>query len=267
HTVRRQSIKRGEPRQMPSLPHTAESTVREEHFSSRRKQLEDYLTKILKMPLYRNYHGTMEFIGVSQLSFIHDLGPKGTEGFIMKRSGGHRIPGLNCCGQGRMCYRWSKRWLVVKDSFLLYMKPDSGAISFVLLVDKEFNIKIGQKETETKHGLQIDNLSRSLILKCNSYRHAQWWRQGIDEFIRKHGKDFLIEHRFGSYAAVRENTLAKCLVSWAVECKDGVLCLQTTDTVFFPPLYFLRLSPEIFMKRPVVEGNRWRLDCILKRKA
>lgn len=28
----------------------------------------------------------------------------------MKRSGGHRIPGLNCCGQGRMCYRWSKRY-------------------------------------------------------------------------------------------------------------------------------------------------------------
>lgn len=51
--------------------------------------------------------------------------------------------------------------------------------------------------------------SRSLILKCNSYRHAQWWRQGIDEFIRKHGKDFLTEHRFGSYAAVQENTLAK----------------------------------------------------------
>uniref|UniRef100_A0A8C3PVE0 phospholipase D n=1 Tax=Chrysolophus pictus TaxID=9089 RepID=A0A8C3PVE0_CHRPC len=137
------------------------------------------------------------------------------EGLVMKRSGGHRIPGLNCCGQGRMCYRWSKRWLVVKDSFLLYMKPDSGAISFVLLVDKEFSIKIGQKETETKYGLQIDNLSRSLILKCTSYRHAQWWRQGIDEFIRKHGKDFLTEHRFGSYAAVQENTLTK----WYVNAK------------------------------------------------
>lgn len=36
---------------------------------------------------------------------------------------------------------------------------------------------------------------------------------------------------------------------------------------FFHTLCFLRLSPEIFMKRPVVEGNRWRLDCILKRKA
>uniref|UniRef100_A0A672V2R9 Phospholipase n=1 Tax=Strigops habroptila TaxID=2489341 RepID=A0A672V2R9_STRHB len=265
HTVRRQSIKRGEPRQMPSLPHTAESTVREEHFSSRRKQLEDYLTKILKMPMYRNYHGTMEFVGVSQLSFIHDLGPKGIEGFIMKRSGGHRIPGLNCCGQGRMCYRWSKRWLVVKDSFLLYMKPDSGAIGFVLLVDKEFNIKIGQKETETKYGLQIDNLSRSLILKCNSYRHAQWWRQGIDEFIQKHGKDFLTEHRFGSYAAVQENTLAKWYVNAKWYFEDVANAMEAAKEEIFITDWWL--SPEIFMKRPVVEGNRWRLDCILKRKA
>ena len=30
----------------------------------------------------------------------------------------------------------SYRWLIVKDSFLLYMKPDNGAIAFVLLVDK-----------------------------------------------------------------------------------------------------------------------------------
>lgn len=49
---------------------------------------------------------------------------------------------------------------MVKDSFLLYMKPDSGAVSFVLLVDKEFSIKIGKKDTETKYGLRIDNLSR-----------------------------------------------------------------------------------------------------------
>ncbi|KFR15043.1 Phospholipase D1 [Opisthocomus hoazin] len=243
-----------------------------------RKQLEDYLTNILKMPMYRNYHGTMEFLGVSQLSFIHDLGPKGIEGLIMKRSGGHRIPGLNCCGQGRVCYRWSKRWLVVKDSFLLYMKPDSGAIAFVLLVDKEFNIKIGQKETETKYGLQIDNLSRSLILKCNSYRHAQWWRQGIDEFIRKHGKDFLTQHRFGSYAAVQQNTLAKgggarrgcgriavpyVNAKWYFE--DVANAMEAAKEEIFITDWWL--SPEIFMKRPVVEGNRWRLDCILKRKA
>lgn len=40
------------------------------------------------------------------------------------------------------------------------MKPDSGAIAFVLLVDKEFRVTVGKKETETKYGLRIDNLSR-----------------------------------------------------------------------------------------------------------
>ncbi|XP_053895278.1 phospholipase D1 [Malaclemys terrapin pileata] len=265
HTVRRQTVKRGEARQMPSLPRTSENMVREEHFSSRRKQLEDYLTKILKMPMYRNYHGTMEFIGVSQLSFIHDLGPKGIEGMIMKRSGGHRIPGLNCCGQGRVCYRWSKRWLVVKDSFLMYMKTDSGAISFVLLVDKEFSIKIGKKETETEYGLRIDNLSRSLILKCNSYRHARWWGQGIEEFIQKYGKNFLTHHRFGSYAAIQENTLAKWYVNAKGYFEDVANAMEAAKEEIFITDWWL--SPEIFMKRPVVEGNRWRLDCILKRKA
>nr|XP_033814661.1 phospholipase D1 isoform X1 [Geotrypetes seraphini]XP_033814662.1 phospholipase D1 isoform X1 [Geotrypetes seraphini]XP_033814663.1 phospholipase D1 isoform X1 [Geotrypetes seraphini] len=265
HTVRRQTVRRDEARQMPSLPRTSEVMAREEQFSSRRKQLEDYLTKLLKMPMYRNYHATMEFIDVNQLSFIHDLGPKGIEGMIMKRSGGYRIPGLNCCGQGRICYRWSKRWLVVKDSFLLYMKMDSGAISFVLLVDKEFSIKIGKKDAETKYGLRIDNLSRTLILKCNSYRHARWWGQAIEEFIRKNGKNFLKDHRFGSYAAVQESTLAK----WYVNAKgyfhdvaDGMEAAK--EEIFITDWW---LSPEIFLKRPVVEGNRWRLDCILKRKA
>nr|XP_045759335.1 phospholipase D1 isoform X3 [Mirounga angustirostris] len=264
HTFRRQNVKE-EPREMPSLPRSSENMIREEQFFGRRKQLEDYLTKLLKMPMYRNYHATTEFLGISQLSFIHDLGPKGIEGMIMKRSGGHRIPGLNCCGQGRACYRWSKRWLIVKDSFLLYMKPDSGAIAFVLLVDKEFKIKVGKKETETKYGLRIDNLSRTLILKCNSYRHARWWGGAIEEFIQKHGTNFLKDHRFGSYAAIQENTLAKWYVNAKGYFEDVANAMEEAEEEIFITDWWL--SPEIFLKRPVVEGNRWRLDCILKRKA
>ncbi|XP_028360713.1 phospholipase D1 isoform X2 [Phyllostomus discolor] len=264
HTFRRQNVKE-EPREMPSLPRASENMIKEEQFLGRRKQLEDYLTKLLKMPMYRNYHATTEFLDISQLSFIHDLGPKGIEGMIMKRSGGHRIPGLNCCGHGRACYRWSRRWLIVKDSFLLYMKPDSGAIAFVLLVDKEFRIKVGKKETETKYGLRIDNLSRTLILKCNSYRHARWWAGAIEEFVRKHGTNFLKDHRFGSYAAVQENTLAKWYVNSKGYFEDVADAMEEAKEEIFITDWWL--SPEIFLKRPVVEGNRWRLDCILKRKA
>lgn len=132
-----------------------------------------------------------------------------------------------------------ERWLVMKDSFLMYLKPDTGTISFVLLVDKEFSVKMDFKHTETKHGVRIDNLSRSvlnrnssvlitvnrtcqglqcvyvyvcsrsLVLKCSSYRHARWWGQSIEEFVRKHGRMFLRTHRFYSFAKEQENTPAK----------------------------------------------------------
>ncbi|KAM7403400.1 hypothetical protein PAMA_004043 [Pampus argenteus] len=266
HTVRRRTARKNEVREMPSLPRGGgDDLVRDEQVSSRRRQLEDYLNKLLRMAMYRKYHHTMEFIDISQLSFIHDLGPKGLEGMIHKRSGGHRIPGMNCCGQSQACYRWSKRWLVVKDSFLLYMKPDSGAISFVLLVDKEFSIKMDSKDTETKHGVRVDSLSRTLVFKCSSYRHARWWGQSIENFVRTHGKAFLREHRFGSFAQEQETIPAKWYVNGKTYMEDVADALEEAKEEIFITDWWL--SPEIFLKRPVVEGNRWRLDCILKRKA
>ncbi|XDV47648.1 hypothetical protein PO909_017223 [Leuciscus waleckii] len=266
HTERRHTINRNLERHMPSLPRGGgEELAREEQVSSRKRQLEDYLNKLLKMPMYRNYHATMEFIDVSQLSFIHDLGPKGLEGMVLKRSGGHRIPGLNCCGHSKMCYRWSKRWMVVKDSSLLLMKPDTGAISFVLLMDKAFGIKMDTKETETKHGVRIDSLSRTLVLKFTSYRHARWWGQAIDEFVRKYGSNFLKDHRYGSFANEQKNIPSKWYVNGKQYMEDVANALEEAEEEIFITDWWL--SPEIFLKRPVVEGNRWRLDSILKRQA
>uniref|UniRef100_A0A8C9VND7 Phospholipase n=1 Tax=Scleropages formosus TaxID=113540 RepID=A0A8C9VND7_SCLFO len=243
HTVQRKSFKRGEARQMPSLPRArSDELAREEQLSSRRKQLEDYLNNLLKMPVYRKYHATMEFIDVSQMSFVHDLGPKGLEGMVYKRSGGHRIPGINCCGHSRVCYHWSKRWLVVKDSFLLYMKPDTGAISFVLLVDKEFTIKMDSKDTETKHGVRIDSLSRD----------KEWF-----------GFDVTDE---AAQSAPQSQRLFCCrYVNGKTYMEDVADALEAAKEEIFITDWWL--SPEIFLKRPVVEGNRWRLDCVLKRKA
>uniref|UniRef100_A0A673B706 Phospholipase n=1 Tax=Sphaeramia orbicularis TaxID=375764 RepID=A0A673B706_9TELE len=224
------------------------------------RQLEDYLNKLLRMAMYRKYHHT-----VSNLLYKNICTISCSEGMIYKRSGGHRIPGMNCCGHTQACYRWSKRWLVVKDSFLLYMKPDSGAISFVLLVDKEFSIKMDSKDTETKHGVRIDSLSRTLVFKCSSYRHARWWGQSIESFVRNHGKAFLRDHRFSSFAQEQENISAKWYVNGKTYMEDVADALEEAKEEIFITDWWL--SPEIFLKRPVVEGNRWRLDCILKRKA
>uniref|UniRef100_A0A8C4I2P5 Phospholipase n=1 Tax=Dicentrarchus labrax TaxID=13489 RepID=A0A8C4I2P5_DICLA len=218
------------------------------------RQLEDYLNKLLRMAMYRKYHHTVS----NQTNHCK------LEGMIYKRSGGHRIPGMNCCGHSQACYRWSKRWLVVKDSCLLYMKPDTGAISFVLLLDKEFSIKMDSKDTETKHGVRIDSLSRTLVFKCSSYRHARWWGQSIESFVRSHGKAFLRAHRFGSFAQEQEDIPSKWYVNGKTYMEDVADALEEAKEEIFITDW---LSPEIFLKRPVVEGNRWRLDCTLKRKA
>lgn len=75
-------------------------------------------------------------------------------------AGGLKAGGLSRLHPDSVCVLGVCSWLVVKDSFLLYMKPDSGAISFVLLLDKEFSIRMDSKDTETKHGVRIDSLSR-----------------------------------------------------------------------------------------------------------
>lgn len=248
--------------EMPSLPRGSDDSAR--RASSKQKQMEEYLNSLLTKSFYRNYHAMTEFLDVSQLSFIADLGTKGLEGAILKRSGGHRIQGLQCIGHHQICYRWSKRWLVVKDSFLLYLKPESGTISFVLLFDPGFSIDVGKKSTETKYGVRIENFSRTLILKCSSYRQACWWGKEIGELAAKRGKDFLEKHRFDSFVPVRRKTLAKWFVNGSGYFEAAAdAMMQAKEEIFITDWW---LSPEVHMKRPA-KNDDFRLDIILKRKA
>uniref|UniRef100_A0A9J7WXT1 Phospholipase n=1 Tax=Cyprinus carpio carpio TaxID=630221 RepID=A0A9J7WXT1_CYPCA len=230
-----------------------------------RLQLEDYLRNILKRHLYRTHPATLEFLEVSQISFIQDLGPKGIEGLILKKSGGNTFPVCYWCGSNSVCYRWSKRWLVVKDSFVLYMRPEDGQVGTVILYDKGFHIKIGTRETGVRHGVTIENLCRALTIKCSTYRQARWWGHSIDEFSQMFGQDFLRENRHGSFTPVRENTSLKWFVNAAGYFDAIADALEGAKEEIFITAWWL--SPEIFLKRPVVDGNMWRLDHVLKRKA
>lgn len=53
-------------------------------------------------------------------------------------------------------------------------------------------------------------LSRSLVIKCSSYRQAHWWSHEINRLADT--CDFLKEQRFDGFAPPRENTLTKWLV-------------------------------------------------------
>ncbi|KAI4903033.1 hypothetical protein NFI96_033387 [Prochilodus magdalenae] len=295
HSVKRRSFKghrRSQGGHIPTLPRRPDALVKEEQLISRKMQLEDYLKNILKRSLYRNHPATLEFLEVSQISFVKELGPKGIEGLILKKSGGNTFPVCYWCGSNSVCYRWSKRWLVVKDSFVLYMRPEDGQVGTVILYDKGFHIKIGTQETGVRHGVTIENLCRqlsravraitdprALTIKCSTYRQARWWGHSIDDFAQRFGQDFLRENRHGSFAPARENTTAQWFVNAAGYFDAIADALEGAKEEIFITAWWYRLdsasiiplvprlSPEIFLRRPVVDGNTWRLDHVLKRKA
>ncbi|XP_061105920.1 phospholipase D2 isoform X1 [Conger conger] len=242
--------------EMPSLHGGVRRT------SSKPKYLEEYLNGLLENSFSKNYHGMLEFLDISPLSFIKDLGPKGLEGFILKRSGGHRVQGLNCFGHHQFCFRWSRRWLIVKDSFLLYMNREAGVISFVLLFDPELKVQVGRCYTDTKHGVCIQNFARTLVIKCSSYKQAQWWSHEIRSLAEP--SDFFQTHRFQGYAPPREDTLTKWYVNGSGYFADLAVALdQAKEEIFITDWW---LSPEVHLKRPA-KSTYWRLDQILKRKA
>lgn len=244
--------------ELPNL-HGTERTRRT---SSKMKYLEEYLNGLLENAFCRNDHSMLEFLSVGALSFVTDLGPKGLEGPIFKRSGGHRIQGLNCIGHHQFCFRWSRRWLVVKDSFLLYLNRDNGVISFVLLFDPEFKVKVGRAHTDTKYGVCIENFTRNLIIKCSSYRQAQWWSYEINRLAE--ACNYLTVQRFQGFAPPREETLTKWYVNGSGYFEDLADALeQAKEEIFITDWW---LSPEVFLKRPATDPY-WRLDQILKRKA
>jgi phospholipase D1/2 len=72
-------------------------------------------------------------------------------------------------------------------------------------------------------------------------------------------------HRFESFAPIHEGNRVK----WYVDAMDYMWAVsealeKATETIYIADWW---LSPELFMRRPPVEHQEWRLDQILKRRA
>lgn len=68
------------------------------------------------------------------------------------------IPGWG--GMKEWLEPFHSRWLVVKDSFLLYMCLETGSISFVQLFDPGFEVQVGKRSTEARYGVRVDTSHR-----------------------------------------------------------------------------------------------------------
>ena len=51
----------------------------------------------------------------------------------------------------------------MKDNFIGYIRPEDGELSDVMLMDANFRVSCGIRDTGAKHGVLIENMSRLLF--------------------------------------------------------------------------------------------------------
>ncbi|XP_046564416.1 phospholipase D1-like [Haliotis rubra] len=244
--------------------------VSENNIQDRMTQLEKYLCSLLKCKSFKNHSETMRFFEVSPLSFINKLGRKGKEGLIKKCSGGRRI-NIGCCGclsKVHLAGTWNRRWLVIKDNFVAYIRPEDGAVSDVMLMDSEFNVQCGMASTGAPHGVLISNLNRYIQEATDQVVDVRKARvEGVPGGPGLFPQPVISTqvNRFQSYAPLREDSYARWFVDASSYFEAVADALEKAKEEIFIADWWL--SPEIYMKRPMSEGDKWRLDVILQRKA
>lgn len=201
---------------------------------------------------------------MSHLSFVTELGAKNKEGLIKKHAFSIRF----CSSaSASLNYFSSSRWLIIKDTWVAYLDPKTGELRTVLLVDKLFKVRNGLENTGERSGLIIENLSKTLFVKCYNEKRANEWRYAIQHMLNTTGKEFCsIEPlRFESFAPIRFNSAIKWFVDGAGYMESIADSIESATEEIFITGFFL--SPEIYLKRPVLVGDKWRLDKLLKQKA
>lgn len=143
----------------------------------------------------------------------------------------------------------------------------------------------GIYSTGMRNGLQIMTNNRELVLKSWTRRRAKEWMTYLKAVANNQARDFTCPNPhmvsstynsmskiklricflFQSFAPVRSSMRAHWFVDGASYMNAVADALENaTEEIYIADWW---LSPEIYMKRPSIDGDYWRLDQILKRKA
>lgn len=288
NTAIEKSPKSGKPKKrkaaLPRFPKKPDALVPAEAVPTRMKQLEEYLYNLLNITLYKNHPDTISFLEISNLSFVAALGDKGKEGPVKKRTGSTRPgqSGCNCfgcfglCSSGCcvrcnflcsdiMCGKWRNRWFFVKETCFGYLRPNDGSIRAVILFDQGFDVSTGVYTSVTRSGLQVLTHSRHVVLKCWTRRKAREWLTHLKTVANTTARDFTTQNPHMSFAPVRSGINAGWFVDGAGYMSAVADAMENAKEEIYIADWWL--SPEIYMKRPAISGDYWRLDKILQRKA
>jgi hypothetical protein len=148
-----------------------------------------------------------EFLELSAISIVKDMGWKGKEGYLEYNTN----PASFRSSFG--WHRWQKEWLILRDSYIAFCKDiGSTGPADVLLFDKNFKVTRSQSTFGSIHQTHfiISNSARRIEIKAQTSKHIEEWIENLEKVQKE--SPWIMNHRFGSFAPIRENAKAKWFV-------------------------------------------------------
>ncbi|CAO1442602.1 unnamed protein product [Diamesa serratosioi] len=174
---------------------------------------------------------------------------------------------MGCCNgfSEIICGQWQDRWFFVKESYFGLVRPKDGVVRNITLLDQGFEVNCGLKNTGIRNGIQIHTYARNVVVKASSKKEAKEWVVNLKTIANSVAKDFTTTNPHNSFVPLRSGSLA----GWFVDGSNFMSAVAdalegATEEIFIADWW---LTPEIYMKRPALDGDYWRLDKILLRKA
>lgn len=145
------------------------------------------------------------------------------------------------------------------------MDPKTGEVKSIILYDQGFEVAASMYNTGLHKAIQIQTLSRQIIFKLSSRGQRKAWLEALKSVAENEAKVFTATNANHSFAPLRHHTEA----SWFVDGQGYMSAVADAMEAAQEEIYIADwwLSPEIYLKRPMFEGEHWRLDKLLKRKA
>jgi len=235
-----------------------------EHFM---EAAEKYLQALINSTSVRAHSAVLyEFIELSLLP-LTSSSQRYKEGYMMKRGGG-RFKDNKLSFFRKLFYKpWHKRWFTLTEEGLIYTIDASNPIAReVVLFDHSFKMEHGENpEDGIKKGVSIITPNRRLNLKARKIFKALDWGDALRKAVK--ASPYTNVNQYESFAPVRELTnYCKWYVDAQGYFEELYNCLMKAKKEVFITDWWL--SPEIYLKTPVQEGNlEYRLDKVLGKVA
>ena len=208
---------------------------------------------LLQSPYFDHNLIINEFLNIGNTSFSqYNNGVKPYEGWAYKKADPHcmrKVFGYICfCLECCIFKKYNQRWIVLKDDMITYSNlSNSPGGKHVYFFDEGIKARrVG------KLNMKIINLSRVLELKFKTYFERELWKLEIEKRIEKF-KNIVKFNQYKAYTNEKVNNYAQ----WFIDGKDYFndlyeKLMDAKKSIFITDWW---MSPEVWLKRPVVESD------------